>query len=120
MSKEEKIVDCEKTLHIENDKDLFFIMLSKDFIQSAEVSLIQNIPDGKEILWLYVRLVILSLDFNGKLIYGKSLIHNYETIASLLNYDVILVRKALDLFLEYGWIEILANNCIHIKYKNHT
>ena len=85
-------------------KRYFWIKLMSDFFDKTEIRLIEKAPHGKEIVLLYLKLLCMSIDSAGYLLFnGKA--YNVEIIAMITDTEIEIVKAAISLFEQYGLIE---------------
>ena len=126
----EKDIDIElekdKEIDLESDKEImiindvknekyFWVKLFKDFFERADVRILKKKTNGKEMVLLYLELLVKSAEFDGKLMMNSKLPYDTEMIADLTDTKIDLVRAALKLYEHLGWIEILNNEVLYMK-----
>lgn len=91
-----------------------WIKLSTGMFENRKIKQIEVAPNGKKILLLWVRLLCLagSINDGGEIYIAAGKPYTVEGLAVELNEAKALVKKALELFEDYGMISYNANGCI--------
>ena len=68
----------------ENGK-YFYIMLKQDFFASDEMAILQTYPDSDKLIVFYLKLLLKSLKWNGRLLVNENLPMTKQMICGILN-----------------------------------
>ena len=94
------------------DKRFYWLKLKKDFFKRHDVTILEGLPNGKEYLLFYLKLLVESIDHDGILRFSDTLPYTPEMLASIMKFDVETVREALHHLSQFGMIEILEDGSI--------
>ena len=97
------------------DKRYFWLKLKKDFFKRHDVQIIESMPDGKEYILFYLKLLCESIDHNGYLRFSEEIPYTEEMLATITSTDKQIASDALDVFLEFGLLEILEDKTFYLK-----
>lgn len=80
----------------EYDKErLYYLKLPKDFFNSYYVKILEGMPNGKDYLLMYLKLMCESISHNGYLRFSKDIPYTAEMISVVTNTNVDVVRNGL-------------------------
>ena len=97
------------------NKKYYWLKLNKDFFKRHDITILESVENGKEILLLYMKLLCESLDHNGKLRFSKNIPYDEKMLASVTKTDVEIVKQALEIFKELNMISIQKDGTILMK-----
>ncbi len=96
----------------------YWIKLRQDLMQSKEMKLLMRQPDGGWYFSIYVYLIMLSINSNGRLIQKVNemeLIYDLTTITQeLMFFKIDTIRVAIDMLMKLGLLYEDASNIICI------
>lgn len=82
----------------EPDKKFYWLKLKKDFFKRHDIRIIEAMPNGKDYILFYLKLLVESLDHDGELRFSDSIPYTEEMLATITNTNVDIVRSAIKLF----------------------
>lgn len=89
----------------EKDKKYFWLKLNKDFFKRPDVRIIEAMPDGKEYILFYLKLLCESVDHEGNLMFNDSIAYDEDMLATITGTDVDIVKNAIAVFSKFGMIQ---------------
>lgn len=87
-------------------KRYYWLKLNENFFEREEIRIIENMPNGKDYIIFYMKLLLKTVSTEGKLIFRDVIPYTPEMLSSITNTDVDTVRVATDLFVKLGLMEI--------------
>lgn len=96
------------------DKKYYWLKLKRDFFKRHDVRIIEELPNGKEYLLFYLKLLVESIDHEGELRFSDTIPYNEQMLAVITNTNIDVVRSAMKLFVELKMIEVLADETIYL------
>lgn len=84
----------------------FWLKLDKNFFQQHDVRLIESMPNGKEMLLFYIKLLAESVSHDGNLRFSDEIAYDNEVLAGITNTDISIVESAMSLFEKFKLVEI--------------
>lgn len=99
-------------------KKLYWLKLKKDFFKRHDVRIIEAMPNGKDYVLFYLKMLVESLDHEGKLRFSETIPYNAEMLATITNTNIDIVRAALKIFEELQMVEILDDHTIYMQEVN--
>ena len=96
------------------DKKYYWLKLKRDFFKRHDVRIIEELPNGKEYLLFYLKLLVESIDHEGELRFSDTIPYNEQMLSVITNTNIDVVRSAMKLFVELKMIEVLADETIYL------
>lgn len=97
-----------------DSKKYYYMRLKEDFFNSEEVALLESMPDGYLYSNILLKLYLISLKHEGRLMFNNTIPYNAQMIATLTRHQVGTVEKALVVLKDMGLIEVLDNGAIYM------
>lgn len=98
-----------------DDKRYYWLKLNKNFFKQHEIIIIEAMPNGKDYLIFYLKLLAESVAHEGNLRFSDKIPYNDVMLSALTNTNVDIVRSALKVFEELHMIEILEDGTVHMN-----
>ncbi len=92
----------------------YCLQLREDFFDSEEIKIIESLPNGYLYLNILLKLYLLGLKNNGRLIFKGAIPYSPEMIASIIRHDVNTVNKALEIFQNMQLIEVSEDGIVNM------
>ena len=90
----------------------YWLKLKKDFFKRHDVCIEEDMPNGKEYLLFYLKLLCESVDHEGNLRFGDRIPYSPEMLSTITRTNVDIVRSAIKVFTELDMMEILDDGTI--------
>ena len=98
------------------DKKYYWLKLKRDFFKRHDIRIIEEMPNGKEYLLFYLKLLVESIDHEGELRFSDTIPYNEQMLSVITNTNVDIVRSALKLFADgLKLIEIKDDKTIYME-----
>lgn len=98
------------------EKKYYWLKLKRDFFKRHDIRIIEEMPNGKEYLLFYLKLLVESIDHEGNLRFSDTIPYNEQMLAVITNTNVDIVRSALKLFADgLHLIEIKDDQTIYME-----
>lgn len=88
--------------------------LKENFFDTNEMKVLEAMQDGYKYSNILLKLYLMSLQSNGKLMLNERIPYNSQMIATITRHSVGDVEKAIQLFKDLGLIEILDSGAIYM------
>jgi predicted phage replisome organizer len=88
-----------------DNKKYFWLKLKNDFFDREEIKLIEAMPNGKDYIIFYMKLLLKSIENDGKLYFRNTIPYSPEMLASVTSTNIDTIKVAVDLFLKLGMME---------------
>ena len=93
----------------------FWLKLKKDFFKRHDIRIIESMPNGKDYILFYLKLLVESVDHDGNLRFSDTIPYNDEMLAVITNTNIDIVKSALEVFINLKMIEILDDQTIYMN-----
>ena len=100
------------------DKKYYWLKLKRDFFKRHDIRIIEEMPNGKEYLLFYLKLLVESIDHEGELRFSDTVPYNDQMLSVITNTNIDVVRSAMKLFIELKMIELLDDETIYMAEVN--
>lgn len=97
-----------------DNKKYYYLKLKEGFFDSDDMKLLQAMKDGYVYSDILLKLYLQSLRQEGRLMYRGIVPYTPDMIATITNHQVGTVEKAMKIFEQMGFIEILDNGAIYM------
>lgn len=98
-----------------SDKKYYWLKLKKDFFKRHDIQIIENMPNGKDYVLFYLKLLVESVDHNGGLRFNETIPYDEQMLSIITNTNIDTVSKAMELFRGLGMVEILDDQTIYMN-----
>lgn len=95
-------------------KKFYWIKLQKDFFKQHSIKVIEAMPNGKDYILFYLKLLVESVSHNGNLRFSDTIPYNAEMLAAITNTNIDVVRSATKVFTELKMMEVLDDQTIYM------
>lgn len=92
---------------MEENKRYYWLKLKRDFFRRHDIQIVENMPNGKDYILFYLKLLCESVDHNGNLRFSDQIPYNEQMLATITNTNIDVVRSAIQVFEELGMMEVL-------------
>ena len=90
----------------------YWLKLKKDFFKRHDIRIIEGMPDGKEIVLFYIKLMLESVDHDGELRFSDEIPYSPEMLASVTDTDIQIVNKAMIILTSLKLLTVDENKTI--------
>lgn len=97
------------------EKRFYWLKLQKDFFKRGDIQIVESLPNGKDYVLFYLKMLLESIDHEGELRFSETIPYNAEMLATITNTNVDIVRAAMKVFSEFGMVEILEDKTIYMN-----
>lgn len=96
-------------------KKYYWLKLHKDFFKKHEIRIIEAMPNGKDYILFYLKLLVESVSHEGNLRFSDTIPYSVEMLSTLTDTNVDVVRSAMKVFTELEMIEVLDDETIFMS-----
>lgn len=97
------------------DSKYYWLKLKRDFFKRHDIRIVEGMPNGKEYILFYLKLLCESVDHEGNLRFSDQIPYNEDMLAIITNTNVDIVRSAVKVFTELKMMEILDDGTIFMN-----
>lgn len=97
--------------------EIKWIKITTDIFSDEKILLIENLPDADSIIVVWFKLLCLAGKENsgGALLMNDKIRYTDEMLSAIFKRPINTVRSAIEIFEEYGMIEIWEDKTINIS-----
>ena len=88
-------------------KRYYWLKLKEDFFKRHDIRIIEAMPNGKDYIIFYLKLLCESCGREGRLRFNHEIPYNEEMLATITNTNVDVVRSAVKIFTSLQMMEVL-------------
>ncbi len=90
----------------------YYLKIKENFFDSEDMKLLESMDNGYIYSNILMKMYLLSLKNGGKLMYKDKIPYNSKMLSTILNHNVDILDKAIEIFKELNLIEILDSGAI--------
>lgn len=94
------------------EKKYYWLKLKRDFFKRHDIRIIEEMPNGKDYILFYLKLLLESIDHEGELRFSETIPYNEQMLSVITNTNVDIVKSAMKIFIDLDMIEILDDSTI--------
>lgn len=96
------------------DKKYYWLKLKRDFFKRHDIRIIEAMPNGKDYILFYLKLLCESVDHEGKLRFSESVPYNAEMLSIITDTNRDTVQAAVDVFVNLGMMEKMDDGTLYM------
>ena len=97
------------------NKKYYWLKLKRDFFKRHDIRIIEEMPNGKDYVLFYLKLLLESIDHDGSLRFSDAIPYNEQMLSVVTNTNIDVVKSAMKLFTELNMIEIYDDATIYMN-----
>ena len=102
-------------MSIRDKEKYYWLKLDRNFFKRHDIRVIEDMPDGKEFVLFYLKLMVEAIDHEGALWFSDTIPYSESMLSSVTNTELEVVRKALELFTELGIVEVMDDKTLFLR-----
>ena len=92
-----------------SDKKYYWLKLKKDFFKRHDIQIIESMPNGKDYILFYLKLLVESVDHDGELRFNDTVPYNEDMLSTITNTNIDVVRSAMKVFTQLKMIDLMED-----------
>jgi len=92
----------------------YWLKLKRDFFKRHDIRIIEAMPNGKDYILFYLKLLCESVDHEGRLRFSENIPYNAQMLATITDTNKDTVDAAVKLFTELGMMEMLDDGTLYM------
>ena len=93
----------------------YWLKLKRDFFKRHDIQIIEAMPNGKDYILFYLKLLCESVDHDGNLRFSDEIPYNEEMLATITRTDVDVVRSAVKIFTGLKMMEVMDDGTFYMS-----
>ena len=98
-----------------DNKRYYWLKLEEDFFKRHDITIIESMPNGKDYILFYLKLLCESTSHEGYLRFSKTIPYSEEMLATITRTNIDVVRSAVKVFTELKMMEILDDGTLYFE-----
>ena len=98
-----------------DSKKYYWLKLKKDFFKRHDIRIVEEMPNGKDYILFYLKLLLESIDHEGTLRFSDAIPYNEQMLSVVTNTNIDMVRSAMKIFTELNMIEVLDDGTLYMS-----
>lgn len=96
------------------NQKFYWLKLKRDFFKRHDIRIIEEMPNGKDYVLFYLKLLLESIDHGGHLRFNATIPYNEQMLSVITSTNIDLVRSAMRVFIQLKMVEILDDETIYM------
>lgn len=96
-------------------KRYYWLKLHRDFFKRHDIKIVEAMPNGKDYVLLYLKLLLESVDHEGRLRFSETIPYDEQMIAIITNTNIDTVRAAMTIFQKLNLVDVLDDQTIFLE-----
>ena len=101
-----------------SDGKFYWLKLKRDFFKRHDIRIIESMPNGKDYILFYLKLLCESVDHEGNLRFSENIPYDENMLATITDTNVDIVRSAVKVFTELGMMEYMDDGTYYMTEVN--
>lgn len=93
----------------------YWLKLKRDFFKRHDIRIIESMPNGKEYVLFYLKLLVESVDHDGSLRFNDQIPYSDEMLSAVTNTNIDIVRAAVNVFVQLNMMEMLDDGTLFMR-----
>ena len=93
----------------------YWLKLKKDFFKRHDIKIIEAMPNGKDYILFYLKLLCESVDHEGNLRFSDQIPYNEDMLSVITNTNIDIVRSAIKIFTELNMMELMDDGTYYMN-----
>ena len=101
-----------------DSKKYYWLKLKRDFFKRHDIRIIEEMPNGKDYILFYLKLLLESIDHEGTLRFSDAIPYSEQMLSVVTNTNIDIVRSAMKIFTELNMMDILDDGTFFMAEVN--
>ena len=98
-----------------SENKYFWLKLKRDFFKRHDIQFVEAMPNGKDYILFYLKLLCESIDHAGNLRFSDTIPYNDQMLSIITNTNIDIVRNAINVFQQLHMIEVLDDGTFYMN-----
>ena len=96
----------------------YWLKLQENFFERDEIKIIEAMPNGKDYILFYLKLMLKSINHSGRLMFKNTIPYTPDMLSTITGTNIDVVRVAVDTFIGLGLMEKLDDGALFMGEVN--
>jgi predicted phage replisome organizer len=97
------------------EQKYYWLKLKRDFFKRHDIQIIESMPNGKDYVLFYLKLLAESIDHEGMLRFNDMIPYSEQMLSTITNTNVDIVRSAISLLKQLDLVDIMDDQTLFVK-----
>lgn len=97
-----------------DNKRYYWLKLKRDFFKRHDIQIVESMPNGKDYVLFYLKLLVESIDHEGELRFNDVIPYDDQMLSVITNTNIDIVRSALKIFSQLNLMSIFDDQTIYM------
>lgn len=97
------------------DGKYYWLKLKRDFFKRHDIRIIESMPNGKDYILFYLKLLCESVDHEGNLRFSEQIPYNEDMLSTITNTNIDIVRSAIKIFTELNMMDLMDDGTFYMN-----
>ena len=98
-----------------NNSKYYWLKLQNDFFKRHDIKIIENMPNGKDYIIFYLKLLCESTTHEGRLRFSDEIPYSDEMLSIITDTNIDIVRSAIKIFEQLKMIDVLDDGTFFLR-----
>lgn len=98
-----------------SEKRYYWLKLKRDFFKRHDIRIVEAMPNGKDYILFYLKLLLESVDHEGMLRFSDTIPFDDNMLSVITNTNIDVVRSATKILIQLGLMEVLDDQTIYLN-----
>jgi len=100
---------------VADEKRYYWLKLKRDFFKRHDIKIIESMPNGKDYVLFYLKLLLESIDHDGQLRFSETIPYDENMLSVITNTNIDVVRSAMKIFTQLNMMEVMDDRTIYLE-----
>jgi predicted phage replisome organizer len=96
-------------------RSFYWLKLRRDFFKRHDMEILESMPNGKDYVLFYLKLLVESIDHEGTLRFSDTIPYDEHMLATITRTNVDVVRSAVKVLAGLGMLERLDDGTLFLR-----
>lgn len=96
------------------NKKYYWLKLKRDFFKRHDIKIVESMPNGKDYILFYLKLLLESIDHEGTLRFSETIPYNEQMLSVVTDTNIDIVRSAMKLFIDLNMMTVFDDQTIYM------
>jgi predicted phage replisome organizer len=93
-------------------KKYYWLKLDRNFFKRHDIKIVESMPNGKDYVLFYLKLLLESIDHEGKLRFNETIPYDDKMLSVVTDTNIDVVRSAVKVFEQLGLMNLYDDSTI--------
>ena len=93
----------------------YWLKLKRDFFKRHDVRIVEAMPNGKDYILFYLKLLLESIDHEGMLRFNDSIPYSESMLSTITDTNIDVVRSAIKVFTGLGMMDMMDDGTLYMS-----